>query len=377
MLRSPPLAPLHSPLSGGGYRAAGFHLGVLDMLYRLDLLKDVSALSTVSGGTFTGVRYALSLKAGEPFPVFLEKLKADLLSIDVPQLALAKLTSSAPAFGLFIFSDTEPQQPDLYVPAEAPAVGLDAPLASEPGPVAPARLFPWGRGRRPAIYRHGLGSVVGYFESISAGHAALHRGGAALGPKENLQRPLPGPGSSRQRVGLSEKPEGESIHRHDGAAHFIPVRAGQQRFHAARPAIGLYLRDGQRFKGKLLPILIYNLLKATVLSPPLAWLNPSEAMREVATAAESIPTTLWFTNSEQLPHLLACGQITICRKLLLHILSLCGYNPDAISPQLRPLFDKARLLFEQLKETPYSLISAPPPDRGVAKNFSEAKSDFA
>jgi hypothetical protein len=133
----------------------------------------------------------------------------------------------------------------------------------------------------------------------------------------------------------------------------------------------------ERFKGKLLPILIYNLLKATVLSPPLTWLNPSEAMREVATAAENIPTTLWFTNSEQLPHLLACGQITICRKLLLHILSLCGYNPDAISPQLRPLFDKASFLFEKLKEKPYSLVSSPAPDRGVAKNFSEAKSDFA
>jgi hypothetical protein len=114
-----------------------------------------------------------------------------------------------------------------------------------------------------------------------------------------------------------------------------------------------------RFKGKLLPTLIYDLLEAKPFSPPLEWLNPSEAMRNVATAAESMPTTLWFTDSDQLPHLLACGQITICRKLLLQILSLSGYNPDTIPPPLQPLFDQARALFEQMKAAPYSLVDSP------------------
>ena len=68
VLTSSPVRPFGAialSLSGGGYRAAAFHLGALDMLHRLDLLRDVTALSTVSGGTFTGMRYALSLKFGQ------------------------------------------------------------------------------------------------------------------------------------------------------------------------------------------------------------------------------------------------------------------------------------------------------------------------
>lgn len=64
-----PLGPIALSLSGGGGRAAGFHLGTLAYLSRLDLLKDVSILSTVSGASFIGASYALALKlapAGQP-----------------------------------------------------------------------------------------------------------------------------------------------------------------------------------------------------------------------------------------------------------------------------------------------------------------------
>jgi predicted acylesterase/phospholipase RssA len=57
-------------LSGGGYRAAAFHLGTLDMLYRLGLLPSVHVLSTVSGGTLTGIKYALSVTEGVSFEDF-------------------------------------------------------------------------------------------------------------------------------------------------------------------------------------------------------------------------------------------------------------------------------------------------------------------
>jgi hypothetical protein len=51
-------------LSGGGVRAVGFHLGTLDVLERLNLLKQVSMLSTVSGGSLVGIGYSLYLKMG-------------------------------------------------------------------------------------------------------------------------------------------------------------------------------------------------------------------------------------------------------------------------------------------------------------------------
>jgi predicted acylesterase/phospholipase RssA len=55
-------AKLGLALSGGGFRAAFFHLGVLRRLAELDLLRYVSVLSTVSGGSILGACYILHLK---------------------------------------------------------------------------------------------------------------------------------------------------------------------------------------------------------------------------------------------------------------------------------------------------------------------------
>lgn len=55
-------------LSGGGFRAAGFHLGVLTVLYRTGLLDRCKVLSTVSGGSIVGARMMLSLARGDAFP---------------------------------------------------------------------------------------------------------------------------------------------------------------------------------------------------------------------------------------------------------------------------------------------------------------------
>jgi predicted acylesterase/phospholipase RssA len=57
-------------LSGGGYRAAAFHLGVMCYLDRCCLLCNLEALSTVSGGTIVGAKYVLSLIEGRSFPEF-------------------------------------------------------------------------------------------------------------------------------------------------------------------------------------------------------------------------------------------------------------------------------------------------------------------
>jgi predicted acylesterase/phospholipase RssA len=47
-------------LSGGGYRAAAFHFGAIDMLRELNLLDKVKMISTVSGGTIVGAFFALN-----------------------------------------------------------------------------------------------------------------------------------------------------------------------------------------------------------------------------------------------------------------------------------------------------------------------------
>ncbi len=49
-------------LSGGGFRASLYHIGVLAKLAELDVLQDVEALSCVSGGSIVGVYYYLKVK---------------------------------------------------------------------------------------------------------------------------------------------------------------------------------------------------------------------------------------------------------------------------------------------------------------------------
>jgi len=55
-------AKLGIALSGGGFRAALFHIGVLARLAERDLLRHVSVISTVSGGAIIGAFYYLKVK---------------------------------------------------------------------------------------------------------------------------------------------------------------------------------------------------------------------------------------------------------------------------------------------------------------------------
>jgi predicted acylesterase/phospholipase RssA len=50
-------------LSGGGFRASLFHIGVLARLAELDVLRHVEVLSCVSGGSILGAAYYLTLRA--------------------------------------------------------------------------------------------------------------------------------------------------------------------------------------------------------------------------------------------------------------------------------------------------------------------------
>lgn len=49
-------------LSGGGFRASIFHLGVIRRLEELGIMKDVSVLSTVSGGSIIGAYYVCEME---------------------------------------------------------------------------------------------------------------------------------------------------------------------------------------------------------------------------------------------------------------------------------------------------------------------------
>jgi NTE family protein len=66
-------------LSGGGYRAAAFHIGTLKKLHELGILQKVSVLSTISGGSIAGAYFCLS----EDFNLFEQKLYNKLATADI------------------------------------------------------------------------------------------------------------------------------------------------------------------------------------------------------------------------------------------------------------------------------------------------------
>jgi predicted acylesterase/phospholipase RssA len=78
-------------LSGGGYRAAAFHLGMMKMLHELDLLKDVKRFSTASGGTIMAVKYVSCRIEGQEFDDFFLEFKKFLKEVNVVQIALDNL----------------------------------------------------------------------------------------------------------------------------------------------------------------------------------------------------------------------------------------------------------------------------------------------
>ncbi len=66
-------------LSGGGYRAAAFHLGVLDLLHDLGLLERVRVISALSGGAIISARYVTALARGVTFERFRDDFGKSLL----------------------------------------------------------------------------------------------------------------------------------------------------------------------------------------------------------------------------------------------------------------------------------------------------------
>jgi predicted acylesterase/phospholipase RssA len=506
MSPQPPFGAIALSLSGGGYRAAGFHLGVLDLLNRLDLLKDVSALSTVSGGTFTGIRYALAQKTGEAFPDFFERFKRDLRLVNVVNLALAKLTENPPSipscrwdvitacaqvydekffagrrfevfwedppmplmdltfnatefrnaiafrfqtrkngligngkvfispaqarqirladiaaasscfpggfeplnfpddfawpdtpegtatlkelqakewaplplmdggvydnqgmgslilddsrrgeFGLFIFSDTDPRQHDLYrLPKPRPAGWLrlwhlkvlwwGLLILALSTVVVAVRFLVWPL--------QSAQDLLSWIPLITPAFTLL----ALIWIRKKISSALcrvPQVEGSVWRYVKNLKVN-QFIDMMELRITSLFALASSVFMRRIRRLVYDSVMNDDRFRKKVMPVLIYNLLEARTRVAPLEWLNPTDAMRDVATKADNMPTTLWFTApDEQLRNLIAAGQITACRKVLLHILDLSDDDPARIPPPLVPLFERARSLFEQLRADPY------------------------
>lgn len=61
-------------MSGGGYRAAAYHMGTMRALRKLGILGNVDVISSVSGGSIMAAYYVLNMDKG--FETFEKSFKA-------------------------------------------------------------------------------------------------------------------------------------------------------------------------------------------------------------------------------------------------------------------------------------------------------------
>lgn len=79
-------------LSGGGYRAAAYHIGTLRALNRLGILDNIDVISSVSGGSITSAYYALNKDNYDDFEQsFIRKLRKGVLTSSIINLIVVVL----------------------------------------------------------------------------------------------------------------------------------------------------------------------------------------------------------------------------------------------------------------------------------------------
>jgi predicted acylesterase/phospholipase RssA len=89
-----PLGNLAISLSGGGYRAAAYHLGTLRLMDRVGLLPSVVGLSTVSGGTICGMAWVVSMIERKTFADFYDHFSKYLIDNNVIAEAMQGLSAN-------------------------------------------------------------------------------------------------------------------------------------------------------------------------------------------------------------------------------------------------------------------------------------------
>lgn len=82
-------------LSGGGYRAAAYHLGVLKALDEINVIDQVKYLSTASGGTILAAKFVTARLSGAfDFAAFFEESKSFLTQVNIVSDSFARLNSN-------------------------------------------------------------------------------------------------------------------------------------------------------------------------------------------------------------------------------------------------------------------------------------------
>lgn len=93
-------------LSGGGYRAAAFHLGTMRYLNRIGVLEKVDYISTVSGGAIIGAAYSVEKNFKKSFDEFdrqfVGKLRTSIIGSVIRSVAFIRMALALLLLGIAV-----------------------------------------------------------------------------------------------------------------------------------------------------------------------------------------------------------------------------------------------------------------------------------
>ena len=115
----------------------------------------------------------------------------------------------------------------------------------------------------------------------------------------------------------------------------------------------LYMMPGWR--EKLITNEIYDVSKASGPDAP----QPNEAMVNVVNTAAKMPTAFWFERPDDLPHLIATGQMSMCFNLISYLRRQRRTSPATLPPALNALLVQAELDWYRFAADPHILVPRP------------------
>lgn len=358
-------------LSGGGYRAAAFHLGTLDVLERLGLTHKVKVLATISGGSITGVLWALALARGRSFDAFFRGLYRSLLQVNVVKEAFARLhgtatgrrrPSLARAAAEVYASDAfagEAKLRELKAAAPVPddvlfcSTELDEGLAFRFQ--ASRALALLAAAQAYAIWSDWQGDwrtsdAIALVTCLAIAGLLLF-GRSVLVKVVDRVKDLTGVGvwDGLEKITLGQLIE--LLDRRARTVMSITTTVFLKRIRSLQQELCF---ENAKLRDRVIFGLIYSLLTPVArLQKAQPWLTPSPALIERATLAEKTGTTLWIGEKE-LRATIVAGQATTLYKLF--ELYYLGQLP-AVQAVLGPSFlTDAQALWQQLQQNPESLL---------------------
>jgi predicted acylesterase/phospholipase RssA len=87
--------------------------------------------------------------------------------------------------------------------------------------------------------------------------------------------------------------------------------------------------------------------------------QPTEAMKKVVEHAGTMPTAFWFEHPEDLPDLIASGQMNMCSNLISHLRRRQRLHPEEFTPEMARLLDSCEQDWRRFMTDPHIMVSVP------------------